>query len=47
MKVREGQMKFVFYKYIVDFVCYEKKIIIELDGGQHSEHEEKDQIRDE
>jgi very-short-patch-repair endonuclease len=34
-------------KYIVDFVCYEKKIIIELDGGQHSEHEEKDQIRDE
>ncbi|MDH4270802.1 MAG: DUF559 domain-containing protein [Candidatus Aminicenantes bacterium] len=28
-------------KYIVDFVCYEKKIIIELDGGQQSEHEEK------
>ncbi len=23
--------------YIVDFVCYEKKLIIELDGGQHSE----------
>jgi very-short-patch-repair endonuclease len=22
--------------YIVDFVCFEKKIIIELDGGQHS-----------
>lgn len=21
--------------YIVDFVCYEKKLIIELDGGQH------------
>ena len=34
-------------KYIVDFVCHEKKIIIELDGGQHSEHEEKDQKRDE
>jgi len=34
-------------KYIVDFVCYEKRIIIELDGGQHSEHEEEDQIRDE
>ncbi|MFZ2054759.1 MAG: DUF559 domain-containing protein [Candidatus Aminicenantales bacterium] len=34
-------------KYIVDFVCYEKKIIIELDGGQHSEYEEKDQKRDE
>jgi very-short-patch-repair endonuclease len=22
--------------YIVDFVCFEKKIIIELDGGQHN-----------
>ena len=34
-------------KYIVDFVCHEKKIIIELDGGQHSEESEKDQERDE
>ena len=24
-------------KYIVDFVCREKKIIIELDGGQHND----------
>ena len=23
--------------YIADFVCYESKLIIELDGGQHSE----------
>jgi very-short-patch-repair endonuclease len=23
--------------YIVDFVCHEKKLIIEADGGQHSE----------
>lgn len=23
--------------YIVDFVCIEKKLIIELDGGQHNE----------
>ncbi len=23
--------------YIVDFVCFEKKLIIELDGGQHNE----------
>jgi very-short-patch-repair endonuclease len=22
--------------YIVDFVCFEKKIIVELDGGQHA-----------
>ena len=24
-------------KYIVDFVCYERKLIIELDGGQHAD----------
>ena len=24
-------------KFIVDFVCHEKKIIIEVDGGQHAE----------
>ena len=24
-------------KYIVDFVCLEEKIVIELDGGQHTE----------
>ncbi len=28
--------------YIVDFICFEKKLIIEVDGGQHSENEEKD-----
>ena len=34
-------------KYIVDFLCCSKKIIIELDGGQHSESQEYDKIRDE
>jgi very-short-patch-repair endonuclease len=24
-------------KYIVDFICFEKKLIIEIDGGQHNE----------
>ena len=24
-------------RYIVDFICYEKKLIIEIDGGQHNE----------
>ncbi len=24
-------------KYIVDFVCFEKDLIVEVDGGQHSE----------
>ncbi len=34
--------------YIVDFVSFEKKIIIELDGGQHGDEVaiKKDQIRD-
>ena len=25
--------------YIVDFVCFEKKLILEIDGGQHFESE--------
>ena len=33
--------------YIVDFVSFEKKLIIELDGGQHARDREKDQLRDE
>ena len=34
--------------YIVDFVCFEKRVIIELDGGQHTYDTEKnkDLIRD-
>jgi len=31
--------------YIVDFICFEKRIIIEVDGGQHSNNEEIDLIR--
>ena len=31
--------------YIVDFVCLEKHLIIELDGGQHSEQIKYDQKR--
>ncbi|MGL6073240.1 MAG: endonuclease domain-containing protein [Fimbriiglobus sp.] len=34
--------------YIVDFVCFESRLILELDGGQHGEpdHHRADQIRD-
>ena len=32
--------------YIVDFVCYERGIIIEVDGGQHAIEKEKDEERD-
>ncbi|MBZ0156922.1 MAG: endonuclease domain-containing protein [Alphaproteobacteria bacterium] len=28
--------------YIVDFVCLEKKLVIELDGGQHAEPDKKE-----
>ena len=35
--------------YIVDFVCLEKKLVVEVDGGYHSEYEqiEKDEFRTE
>ena len=32
--------------YIVDFYCASAKLVIELDGSQHYENPEKDQIRD-
>jgi very-short-patch-repair endonuclease len=34
-------------KYIVDFVCFEKRLIIELDGGQHAVHQNYDHCRSE
>jgi very-short-patch-repair endonuclease len=32
--------------YIADFVCFSKKIIVELDGGQHAIEADKDFKRD-
>ncbi|MBK1724966.1 hypothetical protein CKO23_22650 [Thiocystis violacea] len=32
-------------RYIVDFVCFEKKLIVELDGGQHAEAKDYDTAR--
>jgi very-short-patch-repair endonuclease len=32
--------------YIVDFVCQEKRIVIEVDGGQHSTENKRDNERD-
>ncbi len=32
-------------RYIVDFVCFERKLVIEVDGGQHAQSQE-DKIRD-
>jgi very-short-patch-repair endonuclease len=32
--------------YIVDFACLEKKLIVEIDGGQHAERGDYDTLRD-
>jgi very-short-patch-repair endonuclease len=33
-------------RYIVDFVCLQKRLIIEVDGGQHAERGDYDKERD-
>ena len=33
------------YPFVVDFVCLEKKLVIELDGGQHAEQDAYDEKR--
>jgi very-short-patch-repair endonuclease len=33
-------------KYIADFACHEKRIVIEVDGRQHSTNKERDRERD-
>jgi very-short-patch-repair endonuclease len=33
-------------RYIVDFVCFEKRLIVECDGSQHVLRREKDRERD-
>ena len=32
--------------YIVDFICHEKRLIVEVDGGQHAEQTDYDHERD-
>ena len=32
--------------YVVDFVCFEKRLVIEVDGGQHAQEQNKDAVRD-
>jgi very-short-patch-repair endonuclease len=33
--------------YVIDLICLEKKLIVEIDGGQHNEalNQEKDELR--
>jgi very-short-patch-repair endonuclease len=33
-------------RYIVDFVCLEAKLVVELDGGQHADQTAYDSVRD-
>jgi len=33
-------------RYVVDFVCMERRLIVEIDGGQHTEQVAYDQQRD-
>ena len=32
--------------FIIDFISFEKRLVIELDGGQHAKDRQKDQKRD-
>ncbi len=33
-------------RYVVDFVCFERRTVIEVDGGQHAIDKDKDERRD-
>jgi very-short-patch-repair endonuclease len=39
--------QFVLGNYIVDFICLDKRLIIEVDGGQHMDNVDYDLKRDE
>ena len=52
-KIRSRQLEGIKFRrqqpidnYIVDFVSFEKRIVIELDGGQHADQKKEDQQRD-
>lgn len=39
--------QFVLGNYIVDFICLDKRLIVEVDGGQHMDNVDYDLHRDE
>ncbi|RJQ64034.1 MAG: endonuclease domain-containing protein [Desulfobacteraceae bacterium] len=52
-KLRSKQLQGVKFRrqqpigpYVVDFVCFEEKLVIELDGGQHAARKKEDAERD-
>jgi len=50
-KVRNGQLGCKFRRqvpidsYIADFICFERRLVIELDGGQHALEKDRDEKR--
>ena len=47
IKNAKFRRQFVIEPYIVDFVCLDSKLIVELDGGQHAEQIDRDAARTE
>ena len=46
--IRNNQLGYKFRRqqpidhYIVDFICFEKRLIVEIDGGQHNEETDRE-----
>ncbi len=49
LRLKNAGVKFrrqaVIGRYVVDFVCFERKLIVEVDGGQHADDPD-DKVRD-
>jgi very-short-patch-repair endonuclease len=49
LRLKNAGVKFrrqaVIGRYVVDFVCFERKLIVEVDGGQHADDQD-DKVRD-
>jgi very-short-patch-repair endonuclease len=37
LKGHKFRRQHLLYPFVVDFICLEKKLVVELDGGQHAE----------
>jgi very-short-patch-repair endonuclease len=52
-RLRGGQLnvkfrrQYPFENYVLDFVCLERRLVIEVDGSQHAEKKEYDETRSE
>lgn len=46
IKAHKFRRQFVLGNYIVDFICLDKRLIVEVDGGQHMDNVDYDLQRD-